>query len=357
MDRLGTRLLAIGPVVAAAVGALVLAMAVFVFVGSRGFGYDFAAYDDAARRLVVGVSVFLPDTAARYAAGAYEGLYLYPPQLAIALIPLTVVDPAGATMAWLLIRLGLLAAGCALLPVARPTRLLTFAVACVSYPVLFDLNLGNVSVVVFALTALAWRTSKAPVGPFAHAALIAIRFPFGIFFAQWLVQRRWRAIGWTLGAGLLLVLLSLPIVGVATYVDYVAILRGLPDITTGEHNLSLKTTALAVGVPAALASATVPIGYLAGLAAVVFAARRRDEDVAFAVTAVATLLVSPFIHPHYLVMLLVPAALLADRGRYWALALPLLGWLPDPLLPLAAPLAIALLLAVPPRSPIAPAAP
>jgi len=50
----------------------------------------------------------------------------------------------------------------------------------------------------------------------------------------------------------------------------------------------------------------------------------------------ATLLTAPFMHPHYLVMLLLPAALLADRGRYWGLALPLLGWLPGDTLPLVA---------------------
>jgi hypothetical protein len=58
--------------------------------------------------------------------------------------------------------------------------------------------------------------------------------------------------------------------------------------------------------------------------------------VAFVVTAMATLLTAPFMHPHYLVMLLLPAALLADRGRYWGLALPLLGWLPGDSLPLVA---------------------
>lgn len=351
MERLGARLLAVAPLVAAAMGALVLAIALLVFVGSRGFGYDFAAYDDAARRIVGGGSVYLPDTAARYAAGAYEGLYLYPPQLAIALIPLTWLDPSGATLAWLVVRFGLLAAGCGLLPVRSRTRLLAFAVACISYPVLFDLNLGNISVVAFALTALAWRTVDRPIGAVAHAALVALRFPFGLYFLQWLVERRWRTMAWTIVAGLALILLSLPIVGVGAYVDYVAILRGLPDITSGPHNLSLKSTALALGVPADVASIAVPIGYLAGLSAVAFAARRRDAHVALVVTAIATLMVSPFIHPHYLVLLLLPAALLADRGRTWALAIPLVGWLPDPVLPLAAPLAIALLLTIRPLAP------
>jgi hypothetical protein len=294
--------------------------------------------------------VYVPDTAARYAAGAYGGLYLYPPQLAIALVALTVFDPTAATLAWLLIRIGLLVLGCAVLPVRPAIRFLAFAVACVSYPVLFDLNLGNISVLAFALSAIAWRTADGPAAAFAHAALISMRVPFGIFFVQWLVQRRWRSIVWTIAAGVTLILLSLPIVGVTTYLDYVTILRGLPDISTGPHNLSLRSTAMALSVGPDVAALVMPVGYVLGLAAVVYAARRRDPDVAFVVSATATLMVSPFIHPHYLVLLLLPAALLADRGRGWALALPLVGWLPDPFLPLAAPLAIALLLTTRPAA-------
>jgi hypothetical protein len=53
--------------------------------------------------------------------------------------------------------------------------------------------------------------------------------------------------------------------------------------------------------------------------------------------------VSPFIHPHYLVLLLLPAALLAERGHWWGLLLPLAGWLPDPVLPFVAPITLVLL--------------
>lgn len=339
----------IGALVAVAFGAVVLSLAIVVFIGSSGFGYDYAAYDAAARRIVAGQPLYLADTAARYAAGAYEGLYLYPPPLAVALTPLTALPVADATIAWMVLRVVLLAGACWILPVARTARLLTFAAACLSFPVLFDLNIGNVSLVVFALTALAWRTTGTAVGAVAHAVLIAVRFPFGVFFLEWAVLRRWRPIAWTVAAGIGLIAASLAIVGVGTYVDYVTILRALPDISTGPHNLSLKSTALALGLPDGLAALTVPGGYVLGLAAIAFAARRRDADVAFVVTAVATLIVAPFIHPHYLVLLLLPAALLLDRGFHLAFLLPLAGWLPDPVLPLVAPVTLALLLAVPDR--------
>ena len=83
---------------------------------------------------------------------------------------------------------------------------------------------------------------------------------------------------------------------------------------------------------------------LLGIGLIWVAATRRDADTAFVVTAVATLLTAPFLHPHYLVILLLPAALLFDRLSPAAIAIPLAGWLPGPLLPLAVLAVLALLL-------------
>jgi hypothetical protein len=334
------------PVIVAALGLVVLALAALVFVSSSGFGYDFRAYDAAARRIAGGDALYLPGTIEAYRDGRFEGLYLYPPVLAIALIPLTVLGQADATLAWLVLRVGLLVAGCLALPVSWRTRAAVLGVAGLSFPVLFDLNIGNVSIVVFALCAAAWRWLDSPIGAVAHAALIALRFPFGIFAVTWLVQRRLRTLAWTIAAGLVLIVIGLPVVGISSYAEYFAILRGLPDISTGPHNLSFKSLALAAGLPDAIVALALPFGYLLGLASIVFAARRRDASTAFVVTATATLLVAPFIHPHYLVLLLLPSAWLMDRGHWWGFALPLLGWLPDVVLPLAGPLAIGLVLAV-----------
>ena len=334
------------PIIAVTVGCLVLGLAVIAFVNSAGFGYDFAAYDSAARRIAAGEPLYLPGSAEAYRLGRYDGLYLYPPPLAIGLVPLTVLSQSSATIAWLIVRLALLAGGCLALPVSWRARAAAFGVASVSFPVLFDLNIGNISVVVFALCAAAWRWMDTPAGAVAHAALIALRFPFGLFALTWVVQRRFRMLFLTIAAGLILILIGLPIVGVSSYAEYLAILRGLPDISGGPHNLSLKSSAIEVGLPDAIVALALPVGYLLGLGVVIFAARNRDASTAFVVTATATLLVSPFIHPHYLVLLLLPSAWLMDRGRWWGFGLPLLGWLPGLLLPLVGPLAIGLMLAV-----------
>lgn len=332
-------------------GTAILAVASVSFQGSRGYGYDFAAYDAAARRIVDGLPLYLPDTAQRYASGAYEGLYLYPPPVAVALVPLAALSADGATLIWFVARIAALAIGCLILPIALRIRLTVFAVACVSYPVLFDLNLGNVSIVTFVFTAIAWRASGRWPAAIAHAALVAIRQPFGVFLVMWAARGDRRRIGMTVAAGLVLFALTLPVVGLATYLDFFTVLRSLPDITTGPHNLSLKTTVLAIGAPESIASLAVPFGAAVALGASLFAGRRRDDAIAIVVTAVATMLVSPFLHPHYLALLLLPAALLADRGRMWGLLLPLAGWLPGPMLPLVPVAVIAAVLTLPSSAP------
>ena len=52
------------------------------------------------------------------------------------------------------------------------------------------------------------------------------------------------------------------------------------------------------------------------------------------VTLGASMLLSPLLWDHYLATLVLPAAFLAARGRPVALLLPLLTWLPAPVLPL-----------------------
>ena len=45
------------------------------------------------------------------------------------------------------------------------------------------------------------------------------------------------------------------------------------------------------------------------------------------VTIVASQLLTPLLWDHYAVILLLPVAWLLERGRSWAVAFPLLGWI------------------------------
>ena len=332
------------PFVVGGLGLLMLIAAGAIFMGGDAFAYDFEAYFAAARRILDGEPLYLPGTTEAYRAGEYEGLYLYPPPVAVAFLPLALLDPETAATAWFVALLVMLAGGCALMPVSRAARLTTFGLATFSYAVLSDLNLGNVSIATFALTALAWRQADRPVASVAHVALGLLRLPFGAFGIMWLFQGRWRMIVLTIGAGVVIVAISLPIVGVDTYREYFTTLTSLPDVSTGEHNFSFKSIAIELGLGGGAASAALLLQILLGVAAIGFASLRRDRDTAFVVTAVATLLIAPFLHPHYLVILLVPTAFLFDRLSPLAVGLPLLGWLPGNLLPVVAVATIAVLL-------------
>ena len=323
------------PFAAAGLGLAFFFLAWTVFRDSEGFAYDFAAYDTAARRLLAGEPLYLPGTVDAYRTGAYEGLYLYPPAVALAFVPFALAPPDDAATLWFFFRLVLLAFGCAVLPVSRTARLASFAVAAVTFPVLFDLNIGNISVVIFALTAMAWAGMGGPFAAVVHAVLVLLRLPFAAFGVLWVFQRRWRILGQTAVAGIVIVLVSAIFVGPRSYVEYVEILTGLPDVSTGEHNFSLKSIALAAGLGVPVGNALLLAGVVLGIVLIWFAATRRDAHTAFVVTAVATLLTAPFLHPHYLVLLLLPAALLFDRLTPAAIAIPLIGWLPGPFLPLA----------------------
>lgn len=337
----------LGPVVIGAFGIVILLLAAQSFVGSGGFAYDYEAYDLAARRLVAGQALYPAGLAEAYNSGAYAGLYLYPPPLAVGVMPLTVLGPADAAMVWLAARIALLVLGVALLPVSALARGSVLAVAAISFPVWYDLNLGNLSVIILFLSSVIWRFRDGVVGSVALAVAGVLRYPFGLVLLGWLLARRWKAVAWTVAAGVVIVTATLPVVGIQGWLDYLAALSGLRDVSAGEHNLSLATTARSLGLPGP-DGLWVAVGIGAAGIATAWATLRRDPETALVVSLTGAIFFFPFFHPHYLVQLLIPAAFLAGRGQWWGLLLPLLGWLPGEYLAPAAIVATLLPL-VPPR--------
>jgi hypothetical protein len=331
-----------GPLILALVvlAAAFLAVASLTFRGAAdpsGWAYDLKAYLHAAERLAHGTSMYVPETLAGPFRPGPFGLYLYAPPLAVALLPFTAITVAVAADVWLVLRLVLLVATCWLMPVRPRLRLLTFVVAAFTSPVLIDLNLGNVSIIVAFLSTVAWRWLDRPLGSAAMAATMSLRPTLGIFLAWWLIRRRWVALAWALASGIVLILITLPFAGIGSYTDYLAVLRNLGDVSGVPKNADLSSTLLLLGAPAVVATAALLAGYVLAVGAVLISLRR-DTEVSFMVTLGASLLLSPLMWEHYLISLLLPAAFLAQRGRPWALALPLLAWLPREFLP---PLAIA----------------
>jgi alpha-1,2-mannosyltransferase len=311
----------------AALGAIFLAAALLIFHESRGWGYDFEAYYLAAQRWARGDGLYQSwQLTEPFRPGPF-GLYLYAPPLALAVVPFTLLTVQNATVAWVVLRLVLLAGACALMPVRTPLRLAAFGVAAFSKPVLTDLDLGNVSIIVTFLCVVAWRWLDRPLGSIALALAMSIRPTLGVLLGWWLLRRRWLPIVWTLAAGLVLIGVTLPFVGIEGYRDFLQVLGNVTQVTGVTNNLDLGSTALRLGLGPLGATLALYAGY-AVAAAAILASMRRDRELSFIVTVGASLLLAPLLWDHYLVGLLLPAAFLAARGRSWGMALPLLAWAP-----------------------------
>jgi hypothetical protein len=213
------------------------------------------------------------------------------------------------------------------MPVRPIIRVLAFGVIAFSFPVLKDAVLGNVSILLMLPLAVAWRWLDRPLGSIALAVGMALRPSLGVFLGWQLLRRRWRALAWTIGAGLVLVALTLPFVGLDGYREFLVVLANLQVPGPGTENRDLGTVLADLGGGDAALTIGRLASLVAGIGAIVLSVRR-DPEVGFMVTLGASLLLTPMLWDHYLVTLLLPAAFLADRIRPVFILLPLLVWMP-----------------------------
>ena len=306
---------------------VLLAATSLAILGAAGdtLGYDFQAYARAADRLLAGQPLYDP---AVDVAGGFA-IYLYPPPFALAVIPFAVLpDPAG-TWAWL----GFLAAcflvGTALLPVRSTVRWAVVALAALSFPFLYGLKLGQVAPILYLCFAIGWRSLDRPV-PLGISTAVGtlVKLQPALLFGWMAVTRRWRALAFGIAAIAAAVAISVLLMGVQTWADYVALLVRVSSPVTTPHNMTPGAIAYRAGLSVEAASAVQYAAMGATLLVTLFAWFRRDAATGFVVGVVASQLLSPLLWDHYAMLLLLPVALLLQRGQWWAVAIPLLPWLP-----------------------------
>ena len=173
-----------------------------------------------------------------------------------------------------------------------------------------DFALGNVSVLLLLPLAAAWRWLDRPLGSVAQALAISVRPMLGVLLIWQFLRRRWRAVAWTIGAGLVLIALSLPFVGIDGYRDYLTVLRNLSGLTGVEEQRPRSRALAQRSAPTSRSPSWPSCQLCAGIAAIGLSLRR-DREIGFVVTATASLLLSPLLWDHYLAMLVLPAAFLA----------------------------------------------
>lgn len=259
---------------------------------AHDLGNDFLVYFSAALALRGNPHTDIFDLHSLQTVAAAHGvptptlLYLYPPLLAILLIPMTFLPYRVALLAWTLLNLALWACGTALLVQwaweilgVQPTRprmtrgnedtvssenrdarrarqdialfacTVTVLTSASFFPLLYGVINGQVTSLIFILSlltlALLPRHPRLAAAALALAAWIKL-FPI-ILVGYFLLQRRWRVVEGALLAGALLAVLSLLVVGLQGLLASTSILANGSAMAFASHaswNLSLALVPL-----------------------------------------------------------------------------------------------------------------
>ena len=248
--------------------------------------------------------------------------YVYPPQLVVALIPFT---PLPIDVVAVLVTFALLALVALTLWILDVRDLRCYAAAFLWMPTTSGVLLGNVSIPLAFALAVAWRYRETLWRPALAVGLaVSAKLLLWPVFVWMVATRRLRAAA-----------LSALIGAVVTFAAWAAIgfdgLRTYPDLLERLSEIQAERSYSIVGMVATLGLGstagnvlTVAAGLSLLVGCVVFA-RRSDDARSFTCAVAATLVVSPIVWLHYLVVLLVPMAIL--RRRFSALwLLPILLW-------------------------------
>lgn len=287
---------------------------------SQAVDFHFAYYP-AAEAVLEGGSFYPEDGFILRGEPEFVIDYVYPPLIALATTPFTVLSVAAAEVLWVVL---LLAAFLATLWVLEVRDWRCYGLALLWPPVTDAVGTGNVSILMALAAALVWRFRDAPR---SSGATLGISIAAKVFLwplAVWLAAtRRVAAAAWAIGVGLVVLFVSWAVVGFRGLSEYPDLVRRLSD-RMDERGYTVYALGVDLGLPASLAWALwlgVAVGLLAGT---VVLARRGDDRRAFVLALAATLAFSPIVWLHYFALLLVAVAVVQPRlAPVWFIGLPL----------------------------------
>jgi alpha-1,2-mannosyltransferase len=277
--------------------------------------FDFAVYLRAAEDVRAGESPYVdPEELTEESSAPY----VYPPLLAILLVPVTLLpdDVRGSSPAAVLV--SLFGIGCivgALLALdVRDWR--CYPIALLYPPTLENIEYGAVGPILVLLLALGWRyRERTAVASLAVGSAIVLKvflWPLVVWLAA---TRRWKASLGAVVVGAGLALVSWAAIGFSGLADYPDLLRRLSDIEA-ENSYSAYAILVALGLDGGPARVLA-----AGLAAVLLVLAWRaaatggveGDRRALTLTLAAGVVATPILWLHYLVLLVVPIALARPR--------------------------------------------
>jgi hypothetical protein len=253
---------------------------------------------------------------------------VYPAPANVAVVPLSLLPYPVAAGLFTLLSVGAMVLALRLLEV-RDWR--CYALALISWPFVYGLELGAVGPILVLGAAVMWRWRGRLWPPaIALASIVIVKvFPFPL--AAWfIITRRYRQLALAAVLGAAVTLVAWAALGFAGLADYPSMLSNLSFIQEGRSD-SLVAVLLAAGLPARAAQAAALLA-AGGLLALAWRLGRSGahQRRAFGLAVMAVLTASPIVWDHYLVLLFVPIALLSP------------GYSPLWLVPLASPIVLAI---------------
>jgi alpha-1,2-mannosyltransferase len=299
------------------IGIPLVACAVLVwFVSSRGGGGDFDIFRAAGNAVLHGRSPYVEPTRALLAS---NDRFVYPTPFALPFVPFAVMPERVAAALYLCSSITAVLIALRLLGV-RDRR--CYGVALVGIPAFGGFILGAVGPFLLLLLAIGWRYRDRTVAGVPLALAAAAKLFVWPVLVWLVVTRRWRAAAAatvTL-ASVLLLWLAIDPTGMRRYPETVHVLNEVERW----KSYSPQSLMISIGLPVASADVLIAALAVATVAAIAVAARSRGEDRAFGVAVVGALVATPILWLHYLILLLVPIALVRPRlAPLWFLPLAL----------------------------------
>jgi glycosyl transferase family 87 len=281
--------------------------------------YDFdRAYAPAAHLVLHGSSPYGPATRAALSS---QTAFVYPPVGAFLAAPFAALPSHAADVLVTVLAALALPAILALVGV-RDWRCL--GASLLWMPTISAIHLGTVTVVLALGVALAWRwRDRAVRVGLVLGFVVALKLFLWPLLVWLAITRRYRAAA-IAAAGSVVFFLApwIPLrgAGLLSYPHRLTLLSSL------EAKRGFSPAALLAHLGAGWGAAEA-VGYALGVALLLLAyRRRRSEAAALALACAASLLLTPILWPNYLLIMLVPLALLRPRfGLVWLLPVVLLG--------------------------------
>ena len=198
--------------------------------------------------------------AATLGHGAFgsDPAYLYAPLAAALTVPALAVPTDVAVVAWLAVKVTLLMVGTfiATRGLGAIDRLLLGVAVVAFLPILYDLELGNLTVIVLAaLAALAWTPDRYATGIPLGVILATAPKPQLIPVLVWLAVTHRRALVGATATAVLATLVGLALTGPSPYAAWVAALRAPAYLNSGDViNLALWSLPPILAIPGAVAA-------------------------------------------------------------------------------------------------------